>query len=151
MVIAIEKLTVKQQAFADHYIECGNATEAAKKAGYSAKTAGVIGDENLKKPYIAEYIKRKLDEIASKRIADAAEVLEYLTAAMRGEVTEEMVVVEGYGDGCSQASTVKKQISAKDRNKAAELLGKRHSLFTDRVALEGDMEVTINVDYGDDE
>ncbi|MCD3505661.1 terminase small subunit, partial [Streptococcus equi] len=43
------KLTIKQQKFIDEYIICGNATEAALKAGYSKKTAGQIGEQNLKK------------------------------------------------------------------------------------------------------
>lgn len=48
----MDKLTPKQKAFADYYIECENATEAAKKAGYSEKTANITGFENLRKPNI---------------------------------------------------------------------------------------------------
>ena len=46
----------RQKAFADYYIEYGNAAEAARKAGYSANTARQMGKENLTKPYILEYI-----------------------------------------------------------------------------------------------
>ena len=55
------KLTPKQKKFAEYYIKCGNATEAAKKAGYSEKTAYAIGQENLKKPVISEYIAKRIE------------------------------------------------------------------------------------------
>ena len=79
------------------------------------------------------YIEEQLKKIEDESIADATEVMKYLTKVMRNEVTEQVVVVEGCGDGCSEARIVHKDISAKDRNKAAELLGKRYSLFTDKV------------------
>ena len=83
-----EELTPKQKAFADYYIECGNATEAAKRAGYSESSARQIGTENLSKPsisaYIAEHVKPKEDN----RIATGQEVMEFFTAVMRGEVLD---------------------------------------------------------------
>lgn len=127
------KLTLKQKAFADYYIQTGNATESAIKAGYSKKTAGVIGDENLKKPYIKKYIEERLEQISSDRIADAKEVMEYLTAVMRGQTLSEIVVVEGCGDGCSEARRMDKAPDEKERIKAAELIGKRYSMWTDKV------------------
>ncbi|MBC8581650.1 MULTISPECIES: terminase small subunit [Zhenhengia] len=127
------KLTLKQKAFADYYIQTGNATESAIKAGYSKKTAGVIGDENLKKPYIKKYIEERLEQISSDRIADAKEVMEYLTAVMRGQTLSEIVVVEGCGDGCSEARRIDKAPDEKERIKAAELIGKRYSMWTDKV------------------
>ena len=142
------KLTEKQKRFADYYIETGNGTEAAIKAGYSKKTARVIGQENLLKPAIKNYIDEKLEEMSSKRIASANEVMELLTSAARGELEEEVVVVEGEGDGCSMARTIKKQIGARDRIKAAELLGKRYRLFTDKLEVKGMVPVMI---VGEDE
>lgn len=136
------KLTIKQKAFADYYIETGNATESAIRAGYSKKTAAVIGAENLIKPNIKNYIEERVKQIEDERIAKADEVLKYLTAAMRGEINEEVVVVEGEGEGCSSAKIVKKEISAKDRIKAAELLGKRYRLFIDKV--EADVNANVN-------
>ena len=127
------KLTLKQKAFADYYIQTGNATESAIKAGYIKKTAGVIGDENLKKPYIKKYIEERLEQISSDRIADAKEVMEYLTAVMRGQTLSEIVVVEGCGDGCSEARRIDKAPDEKERIKAAELIGKRYSMWTDKV------------------
>lgn len=137
------KLTEKQKRFADYYIETGNITEAAAKAGYSKKTARVIGQENLLKPAIKGYIDEKLEAMQDERTASAKEVLEFLTKSMRGEIKEEVVVVEGTGDGTSEARTVKKQIGLRDRIKSAELLGKRYRLFTDKVEVEGAVPVVI--------
>nr|DAV03715.1 MAG TPA: Terminase small subunit [Caudoviricetes sp.] len=137
------KLTEKQKRFADYYIETGNITEAATRAGYSKKTARVIGQENLLKPAIKGYIDEKLEAMQDERTASAKEVLEFLTKSMRGEIKEEVVVVEGTGDGTSEARTVKKQIGLRDRIKSAELLGKRYRLFTDKVEVEGAVPVMI--------
>lgn len=142
------KLTEKQKRFADYYIETGNITEAAIKAGYSKKTARVIGQENLQKPAIKSYIDEKLEAMQDERTASAKEVLEFLTKSMRGEIKEEVVVVEGTGDGTSEARMVKKQIGLRDRIKSAELLGKRYRLFTDKVEIEGVVPVMI---VGEDE
>ena len=136
------KLTPKQKAFAEYYIETGNATESARKAGYSKKTARVIGQENLLKPALKSYIDEKMKELESKRIAKAEEVLEYLTRVLRGEETEQVVVTENIGDFMSEAKVVDKEISAKDKIKAAELLGKRYRLFVDKV--EKDSKVNVN-------
>lgn len=122
------KLTEKQKRFADEYIISGNATQAAIKAGYSKKTANRIGPENLSKLVIKNYIEERLEELKSERTADAQEVLEYLTSVMRGNETEEVLI--GVGEGVQ--STVQKEVGAKDRLKAAELLGKRFALFTDK-------------------
>ena len=137
------KLTEKQKRYADYYIETGNITEAATRAGYSKKTARVIGQENLLKPAIKGYIDEKLEAMQDERTASAKEVLEFLTKSMRGEIKEEVVVVEGTGDGTSEARTVKKQIGLRDRIKSAELLGKRYRLFTDKVEVEGAVPVVI--------
>ena len=142
------KLTEKQKRFADYYIETGNATQAAVKAGYSKKYANTNANKLLQNTTIKNYIDEKLEEMSSKRIASANEVMELLTSAARGELEEEVVVVEGEGDGCSGARTVRKQIGAKDRIKAAELLGKRYRLWTDKVEVKGMVPVMI---VGEDE
>ena len=86
---------------------------------------------------IQQYINERLEELQSKRVANVQEVMEHLTAVLRGEISEETVVVEGIGDGYSEARIVKKQVGARDRLKAAELLGKRYSLFTEKVEVSG--------------
>ena len=140
------ELTPKQKAFADYYIETGNATEAAIKAGYSKKTARVIGQENLTKPAIKTYIDETMEKLADKRIAKAEEVLEYLTRVIRGEETEQVVVTENIGDFMSEARVINKELSAKDRIKAAELLGKRYRLFVDKVEQKVDVNATTKLD-----
>ena len=137
------KLTEKQKRFADYYIETGNGAEAARLAGYKGKNLNNIASENLAKLGIKNYIDEKLTEMSSQRIASANEVMELLTSAARGELEEEVVVVESIGDYCSEAKIIKKQIGAKDRIKAAELLGKRYRLFTDKLEVKGMVPVMI--------
>ena len=116
------KLTLKQKKFADEYIISGNATIAAIKAGYSEKTAGQTGAENLKKPYIKSYIDERLKVIESKKTATHQEVIEYLTSVMRGEQREQTLI--GRGQGFQETTYI--DVSAKDRLKAADLLNKIH-------------------------
>ena len=116
------KLNVRQKAFCEYYVASGNATEAAIKAGYSKRTAKSIGQRLLTFVDIKKYIDELMQKLESERIASAEEVLQNLTAMMRGEIQEEVVVVEGEGEGVSSARIIKKQVSAKERIKAAELL-----------------------------
>lgn len=85
----MKDLTPKQKAFADEYLKCGNATEAAKRAGYKEKAAYATGAENLKKPQIIAYIQERQKQIDDAKIADAAEIMEYFTAVMRGQVKDQ--------------------------------------------------------------
>ncbi|MFL8968906.1 terminase small subunit [Helcococcus kunzii] len=142
------KLTIKQQRFADEYIISGNATEAAIKAGYSKKTANRIGSENLTKLDIKKYIDIRLKELEDKAIAKQDEVLKFLTSLIRGEQTEQVLKLDGEGT----QKIVNIEVSAKDRIKAAELLGKRYKLFTDKVEMDADvdMELNVKIDYGDE-
>ncbi|WP_301859560.1 terminase small subunit [uncultured Megasphaera sp.] len=125
------KLTERQRRFVEAYIETGNATEAARRAGYSEKTARVTGQENLLKPAIQQAIDSRMKEIEKLKTATPEEIMQHLTAAMRGQIREEVVVSELNGDGGSETKIVKKQISARDRLKAAELLLKRYPLKLD--------------------
>ena len=127
------KLNIKQKRFADEYLICSNATEAAKKAGYSEKTSYSIGQRLLKKVEVKSYIDERLKILESEKIADTKEIMKRLTEVLRGEKEEEVVVVEGRGDGITKARKIKKEVSPKDKLKAAELLGKRYGLFTDKV------------------
>lgn len=136
------KLTEKQKRFVAEYIKDYNATQAAIRAGYSEQTAYSQGNRLLKYVDIKKAIKAVQDEIRKKNIAEAIEVEEFLSLAMRGEIEEEVVVTENIGDGESRARVFKKQISAKERIKAAELLGKRYALFTEKV----DMDVDVGTE-----
>ena len=147
----MENLTPKQRIFCNEYLIDMNATRAYKTAYPNVKkdnTAAVNGNKLLRNANVKGYIDKRIKEIEDKSIADAKEVMQYLTKVMRNEVTEEVVVVEGEGDGCSSARVIKKDMSAKDRNKAAELLGKRYRLFTEKV--EADVNHTV-VFEGEDE
>ena len=124
------KLTPKQQAFAEYYLQCGNASEAARLAGYSKRTAGSIGDENLTKPAIRQYIQEHMEAASGERIAKADEVMEYFTRVMRGEEKDAFGL----------------DVSISDRNKAAEALGKRYGLFTEKINIGGAVPVVISGD-----
>ena len=138
-------MTKKQKRFCDEYLIDCNATQAAIRAGYSEKTAYSIGVENLKKPEIKSYIEQELERIRDNNIADAAEVMKYLTSVLRGESLAEIVVVEGDGDGCSSAKRINKAPDERERLKAAELLGKRYSLFKDNMTLEIEPVMIVDV------
>ena len=126
------QLTLKQKKFADEYIISGNATESAIKAGYSKKTANRIGSENLSKLDIQNYIDERLAQLESEKIADQQEVLKYLSAVMRGEMTEQ--TLKSVGESGQVITEI--DVGAKDRIKAAELLGKRYRLWTDKSEVE---------------
>ena len=143
------KLTAKQQRFCDEYLIDLNATQAAIRAGYSEASARQMGTENLSKPSIKKYISDRMGEKESELIADQDEVLKYLTSGMRGKSNSSVVVIESTGDVMSMAREMQKAPDEKERLKAAELLGKRYGLYTDRVETEVDMDLTITVDYGD--
>ncbi|SUP42273.1 terminase small subunit [Veillonella criceti] len=142
-------MTPKQDKFCVEYLIDLNGTQAAIRAGYSPKTADRIANQNLRKLEIQNRIKELRQKEFKSSIATAEEVEAMLSAAMRGELEEEVVVVES-SLGISTAKKVRKQISAKDRLKAAELMGKRHQLFTDKlqVAME---DIPVIVDDIDDE
>ena len=148
--MAREELLPRQRAFADYYIALGNGAEAARRAGYRPARAGRTAARNLRSPKVRAYIEGRLREIESQRIAGAAEVMEHLTAAMRGEIREETVVIESR-DGKSTSKKVSTQIAARDRLKAAELLAKRYGICGERQEPGGDRELIVRVDYGEEQ
>lgn len=157
------KLTAKQKRFCDEYLIDLNATQAAIRAGYSEKTARQIGQENLTKPSIKEYIENRMAEKDKELIADQNEVMRYLSAVMRREKTESIVVTLNKetstyvpdAEGKMRKQTVKEEVpqivkipaQLRDANKAAELLGKAYGIYTDRV----EAEVVIPVFGGEEE
>ena len=144
MIVA--EMTAKQRRFCDEYLIDLNATQAAIRAGYSSKYANTNVSKLLQNTSIKEFIKKRMDEKEKQLIADQDEVLRYLTSVLRGESQSTEIVVEGVGDGCSEARTMQKEPSEKDRLKAAELLGKRYSLFSDKVDVNGAIPVVITGD-----
>lgn len=159
-------MTEKQKRFCDEYLTDLNATQAAVRAGYSKKTAYSIGEENLRKPEIKEYIEKRMAEKESQLIANQDEVMRYLTAVMRREKMESVVVTLNTEktsyvpdeNGTMRKQTVKQEIpqiieipaQLRDANKAAELLGKAYGIYTDKVDVDADMDLNITIDYGED-
>lgn len=121
-------LTKKERIFADEYIKTTNATQSAIKAGYAENSASVTGSKMLRKPKVRQYIDAVMNERSKNTIATADEVLEYLTRVMCGEEKDAFGL----------------DVSVADRTKAAELLGKRHMLFTDKVKLDAEIEIDIS-------
>ena len=115
------KLTPKQKKFADEYIKTGNATQSAIEAGYSKKTAQVIGAENLSKPMVKSYIEERMVEIASKRVMSYTEAVELLTSIARGEEKETVVVATPVS-----VEKVEKEADLKTRISALKEILKRY-------------------------
>ena len=132
-------MTAKQKRFCEEYLVDCNATQAAIRTGYSKKTARAVGQRLLTNVDIKKYIEQQFQKLKTEKIADAQEVVEYLTSVMRGEQKEQVALLTGEG----VQNLVQKDVSAKDRLKAAELIGKRYALFTEKVELQGETTVQI--------
>lgn len=141
----------KQKRFADEYLIDCNATQAAIRSGYSEKTAKSIGQRLLTYVDIKTYIDEQLEKIHNENIADATEVMMYLTSVLRGKSKSEIVVVEFVGEGCSDARRMKKEPDEREKLKAAELIGKRYGMFTDKLNVEGAIPVVIVDDLEEDD
>lgn len=137
MIVA--NLTPKQQRFCDEYLIDMNATQAAIRAGYSKNTATAQGARLLTKVNVKAYIDEEIARIYSENIADATEVMEYLTSVLRG-YSEAHVLAR---DDVGAERVITKPPDEKERLKAAELIGKRYSLFTDKVDVDGAVPVVI--------
>jgi phage terminase small subunit len=136
-------LSLKQQRFADEYIISGNATQAAVKAGYSSKYANTNASKLLQNTTIKSYIDERLAQLASNKVATQEEVLTYLTSVMRGETQEQTLC--SIGELGQEVIDI--DVGAKDRIKAAELLGKRFRMWTEKV--ETDITQAVVIDVGD--
>lgn len=114
-------LTPKQKAFADYYIECGNSTEAARKAGYSEKTSRSIGAENLTKPDISAYIAERMQAQNEARVASADEVLQFFSSVMRGEVKDQFGLDASLSDRLNAGKELMKRYAAADNSARADV------------------------------
>ncbi len=132
-------MNAKQKRFCDEYLVDCNATQAAIRAGYSARTANEQAARLLANVSIKAYIDEKMERLHNERTADAQEVLEYLTAVMRGQQTEQTLI--SIGDGVQKIGDI--EVGARDRLKAAELIGKRFGLFKEGLELAGALPVVI--------
>lgn len=120
-VVSDIKLKPKELKFAEEWLKTTNATQSAIKAGYSARTAYSAGNRLLKKVDVKQYIDERLAEMKESSIADTNEVMQFLSSTMRGDIPDQF--------GLDPALN--------DRIKAAELLGKRYKMFTDKQEISG--------------
>ena len=120
-VVSDIKLKPKELKFAEEWLKTTNATQSAIKAGYSERTAYSAGNRLLKKVDVKQYIDERLAEMQESSIADTNEVMQFLSSTMRGDIPDQF--------GLDPALN--------DRLKAAELLGKRYKLFTDKQEISG--------------
>lgn len=126
-------MNAKQKRFCDEYLIDCNATQAAIRAGYSKKTAKQTGQRLLTFVDLKQYINEQLEQMHNKTTADAEEVMKYLTSVMRGEHTEQTLKL--VGDGVQDIAEI--DVAAKERLKAAELIGKRYGIWKDNVDVKG--------------
>lgn len=159
VVIYEMKLTKKQEMFVEEYIIDLNATQAAIRAGYSKKTAGQIGEQNLKKLEIQQAINEKLAEKKEKLIMKQDEILERLTQQGRREATDYQVVItekpvtNEKGDVVAiekLPEIVEVPTQNKDVIKALETLGKYYVMWTDKQEVT-QRNIEINIGDYDDE
>ena len=146
-------MTPKQKRFCDEYLIDCNATEAAKRAGYKGETCKNASrwlDPNSTEKYNVEmhqYIQDRLAEMESETIANATEVMQYLTSVMRGESKSSVLAL--CGDGCQEV--IRKAPDEKEKLKAAEMLAKRYGLLTEKLTVDGNIPVVIVDDVDEEE
>lgn len=114
-------LTPKQKAFADYYIECGNATEAARKAGYKEESCRTIGCQNLTKRNISAYIAEHMQGQNEARVASADEVLQFFSSVMRGEVKDQFGLDAALSDRLNAGKELMKRYAAADNSARADV------------------------------
>lgn len=114
-------LTPKQKAFADCYIECGNATEAARKAGYKEESCRTIGCQNLTKRNISAYIAERMQAQNEARVASADEVLQFFSSVMRGEVKDQFGLDAALSDRLNAGKELMKRYAAADNSARADV------------------------------
>lgn len=121
-------MTPKQIRFVDEYIATGNAAEAARRAGYSERTARVIGEQNLTKLYIREAIEARMKELAAERLMKMQDAQEYLAAAIRGLMTETVVTPNG--------KKVEAPLKAADRLRALDMYFKIQGAYREKMEVQ---------------
>ncbi|MEN2381731.1 phage terminase small subunit [Staphylococcus pasteuri] len=140
------KLKLKQQTFVDEYIRTGNVYQSAIRAGYSQKYAKASSHKLLDNVGIKQAIDKRMAELKKKSIADQDEILQYLTSVLRGEITDQELIPIGVGKGQMEVEELEKRSDTNARTKAAELLGKRYMMWTEKHQVETNATVQFNDD-----
>lgn len=143
----VKKLNPKQQAFADFYIELGSAEQAALRAGYSKAYARGNAHKLVANVSVKAYIDKRMEELKSERVADQQEILELLTSVARGQAIAATLIGLGGGE---EAITKNMPPTMAERVKAAELLGKRHAMWTDKQQIDAVVAPIFTDSYGDE-
>ena len=147
-ILETTKLNERQKRLADYYLQTCNGAEAVKMAGYSKENSNKAAFILLNRPKMRRYLTARMKVLESERIAKVEEIQQYLTAVMRGETEEEVAMNVGTGKGLTKVEVVKVKASAKERIKAAELMGKVHGMFMNKqeIDLSGSLPVVIKDD-----
>lgn len=144
-------LTPKQEKFCVEFAKCGNASQAYVNAGYKSKTSGSLAATSsrlLKNANVQKRIAELTAEAKNKNIADIQEMQERLTAIIRMQTTEEVLMIEGCGDGVTEVVSKEKRPAIKDVVAAVDKLAKMQGAYLDRVSIEGNVPIVIS--GGDD-
>jgi phage terminase small subunit len=128
-------MTERQERFCQEYSKLGNATQSAINAGYSERSAKQVGQRLLTNDDVKQRIRELQGEIKNQNIIDARKMQEVLTSIILQESEEEVIVVEGIGDGCSEGVKHKKKPSQSDRIKAINLLAKMQGVLDNSITL----------------
>ena len=140
-------VTPKQERFIQEFIKCGNATQSAINAGYSKKTANEQASRLLAKVNIQKRLKELQEQVKNDKIMDARQMQEVLTSIILQQSEEEVLMVEGCGDGISEVVKKKKTASQADRIKAIQLLARMQGVLDNSAVL----NVVLPVFDGEDE
>ena len=119
----------RQRKFVDEYILTGNASESARRAGYSAKTAGSIGERLLKNVEVRAALDERIKAASTEKTLTQSQLLEFLSAVVKGEVFDQQLMTRLIGKGCSVIENVEIRASVQNRIRAAELLLKIQGAF----------------------
>lgn len=120
----------RHEKFCHEYIKDMNATQAAIRTGYSEKTAKMQGSRLMTNDDIKARVKELRDAYLDENIMTAKQVEYELTRIALGLSKEKQVVIEGTGEGCSEARIIDKPPDEKSRLKALELMAKRHRILS---------------------
>ena len=115
------KLTTKQKAFADAYIETGNASEAARRAGYSENYAGRNAGKVRKNTKVSAYIAERMRSQDEANVASADEVLRFFSSVMRGEVKDQFGLDAALSDRLNAGKELMKRYAAADNSARADV------------------------------
>lgn len=137
-------MTPRQEKFCLEYAASGNAYHSAIKSGYSEAYAKGNVNKLLENVSVKKRLQELKEKAESEKIADIKEMQEKLTSIIRQEMQEEVIVVEGIGDGCSEARKMKKTPSFKEVISAINTLGKMQGAFTENVNLNIEPVMIVN-------